>query len=120
MLIPMERIEKAIYSLRGQKVMLDRNLAELYGVETRVLNQAVRRNIERFPEDFMFTLTREEIMRISQTVISSAIDGRGDLKYSKSVTAPACSIPPSTTRRGLVPLFRLDFKTGKSYNSYRL
>ena len=87
MLIPMERIEKAIYLLRGQKVMLDRDLAELYGVETRVLNQAVRRNIERFPEDFMFTLTREEIMRISQTVISSATDGRGDLKYSRSVPA---------------------------------
>jgi hypothetical protein len=83
----MERIEKAIHLLRGQKVMLDRDLAELYGVETRVLNQAVRRNIERFPEDFMFSLTREEIMRISQTVISSAIDGRGDLKYSKSSTA---------------------------------
>jgi hypothetical protein len=45
MLVPMERIEKAIYLLRGQKVMLDRDLAELYGVETRVLNQAVRRNI---------------------------------------------------------------------------
>jgi hypothetical protein len=87
MLVPMERIEKAIYLLRWQKVMLDRDLAELYGVETRVLNQAVRRNIERFPEDFMFTLTREEIMRISQTVISSATDGRGDLKYSRSVTA---------------------------------
>ncbi|MCD6185301.1 MAG: ORF6N domain-containing protein, partial [Deltaproteobacteria bacterium] len=46
--------------------MLDKNLAELYGVETRVLNQAVRRNIKRFPEDFMFALTRDEIMRISQ------------------------------------------------------
>jgi hypothetical protein len=83
----MERLEKAIYLLRGQKVMLDRDLAKLYGVETRVLNQAVRRNIERFPEDFMFSRTHEEIMRISQTVMSSAIDGRGDLKYSKSATA---------------------------------
>jgi len=50
--------------------MLDRDLAELYGVETRVLNQAVSRNIERFPEDFMLSLTREEIVRISQIVIS--------------------------------------------------
>jgi hypothetical protein len=68
--IPAERIEKAILPVRGQKVMLDRDLAVLYGVETRVLNQAVRRNIKRFPPDFMFELTREEIMRISQTVIS--------------------------------------------------
>jgi hypothetical protein len=51
--------------------MLDRDLAQLYGVETRVLNQAIRRNIDRFPADFMFTLTRDEIMRISQIVISS-------------------------------------------------
>ena len=79
--IPAERIEKAILPVRGQKVMLDRDLAVLYGVETRVLNQAVRRNIKRFPPDFMFELTREEIMRISQTVISS------DIKYSKRVHA---------------------------------
>lgn len=55
-LIPVEIIEKKIYLVRGHKVMLDRDLAELYEVETRVLNQAVRRNIERFPEDFMFSL----------------------------------------------------------------
>ncbi len=78
--IPLERIERAIYLIRGQKVMLDRDLAVLYGVETRVLNQAVTRNIRRFPADFMFELTREEIMRISQIVTSS-----GDLKFSKSV-----------------------------------
>jgi hypothetical protein len=71
-LIPLERIERSILMIRGQKVMLDRDLAQLYGVETRALNQAVRRNIDRFPEDFMFRLTREEIMRISQFVISSA------------------------------------------------
>jgi hypothetical protein len=53
--------------------MLDRDLAEMYGVETRVLNQAVRRNIERFPEDFMLALTRDEIMNLSQIVISSRI-----------------------------------------------
>jgi hypothetical protein len=67
--------------LRGEKVLLDRDLAELYGVETRVLNQAVGRNKKRFPEDFMFVLTREEITRISQSVTSSKI------KYSKRVTA---------------------------------
>ena len=80
-LVPVERIERAILLIRGQKVMLDRDLANLYGVETRVLNQAVRRNIQRFPEDFMFELTRNEIQRISQIVTSSKI------KYSKRVHA---------------------------------
>lgn len=59
-LVPVERIEKAILLIRGQKVMLDADLATLYGVETKVLVQAVKRNIERFPEDFMFQLNREE------------------------------------------------------------
>ncbi len=84
-LIPIERIERSILLIRGQKVMLDRDLAQLYGVETRTLNQAVRRNIERFPKDFMFRLTREEIMRISQFVISSAHSGVKTLKFSKNV-----------------------------------
>ena len=53
-------IQSKIYEIRGQKVMLDKDLAELYGVQTKVLNQAVKRNIERFPEDFMFQLTNEE------------------------------------------------------------
>ena len=78
--IPVERIEKAIYLIRGQKVMLDRDLAALYEVETRVVNQAVKRNHERFPPDFMFELSREEIRRISQIVTSS------NLKFSKRVT----------------------------------
>ena len=86
-LIPVQRIEQSILLIRGQKVMLDRDLAQLYGVETRVLNQAVRRNIDRFPEDFMFPLTREEIMRISQIVISSVHPGVKTLKFSKNVMA---------------------------------
>ncbi|MBL7132437.1 MAG: ORF6N domain-containing protein [Candidatus Omnitrophica bacterium] len=77
--ISVEIIATKILEIRGKKVMLDRDLAELYHVETRVLNQAVRRNIARFPEDFMFSLTRKEIKKISQIVIS--------LKYSKSVYA---------------------------------
>lgn len=55
-----EVIKHRIYEVRGQRVMLDRDLAELYGVETKVLNQAVKRNIERFPEDFMFKLNKSE------------------------------------------------------------
>src|SRR5437016_7031264 len=80
-LIPVERIERAIYLIRGEKVMLDRDLAALYEVETRALNQAVGRNRDRFPPDFMFELTREEILGISQIVTSS------NLKFSKRVTA---------------------------------
>jgi type III secretory pathway component EscV len=59
-LVPQELIQSKILHLRGQKVILDRDLAVLYGVETRALNQAVRRNISRFPDDFMFQLTRDE------------------------------------------------------------
>lgn len=80
-LVPIRTVENLIYLVRGQKILLDRDLAALYGVETRVLNQAVRRNAERFPQDFMFPLEREEIMRISQTVISSK------LRFSKNVLA---------------------------------
>ena len=76
-IVPVERIEKAILILRKQKVMLDADLAALYGVETRVLVQAVKRNIERFPEDFMFQLSREEFAVLrSQSVTSSNWGGR--------------------------------------------
>lgn len=68
----LKAIESKIFELRGQKVMLDRDLAQMYGVETRILNQAVKRNISRFPEDFMFQLNDEEWRNLkSQIVISS-------------------------------------------------
>ncbi len=72
-LIPDERIINRIFFIRGKKVMIDKDLAELYGVETRTLNQAVRRNLKRFPDDFMFELTKQE-MEIwkSQIVITSS------------------------------------------------
>jgi len=60
-LVPVERITSKIYLIRNVKVMLDRDLAELYGVETKRLKEQVRRNIERFPEDFMFELTKDEL-----------------------------------------------------------
>ena len=60
-LIPVERIERAILVLRGQKVMLDADRAALYGVEAKALNRAVKRNNDRFPADFVFQLTEEEI-----------------------------------------------------------
>lgn len=70
-IIPTERIERAIFFLRGQRVMLSPHLADLYGVEVRVLVQAVKRNRERFPKDFMFQLNRKEYANLkSQFVIS--------------------------------------------------
>jgi len=75
-------IEKKIYLIRGTNVMLDKDLAELYGVETRVLIQAVKRNIERFPEDFMFQLTKEEFENLRSQIVSSSWGGRRYLPYA--------------------------------------
>ncbi len=76
-LIPMERIENKIYMIRGQKVMIDRDLAELYGVETRLLKQAVKRNIKRFPPDFMFRLTKKELENWRSLIVMSNSDKIG-------------------------------------------
>lgn len=73
-----EEIESKILHIRGKKVIMDKNLAVLYGVPTRILNQSVKRNARRFPEDFMFLLSRNEILRISQIVTS--------LKFHKRVS----------------------------------
>ena len=84
-LIPLDRIERTILFVRNQKVMLDKDLASLYGVETKRLIQAVKRNAERFPEDFMFRLTWEEATILkSQFVISSGQDL--DRSRSQNVT----------------------------------
>ena len=79
-------IQSKIYEVRGQRVMLDFDLASMYGVETRVLNQAVKRNIERFPEDFMFQLTKGEweILK-SQIVMSSFPDNQKDSSLTSQI-----------------------------------
>ena len=74
-------IESLIYEIRGQKVMLDRDLAKLYGVETKVLNQAVKRNIKRFPEDFMFQLSHEEFIDLMSQIVTSSWGGIRKLPY---------------------------------------
>ncbi len=74
-LVPVERIANKIYVIREKKVMLDRDLAELYGVETRRLKEQVRRNIERFPEDFMFELTKEELKNLRSQFATSSWGG---------------------------------------------
>ncbi len=75
-LIPAERIEKAILLIRGQKVLLDRDLASLYGVQVKVLNQAVKRNLTRFPDDFMIQLTSEEMESLRSQFVTLKL-GRG-------------------------------------------
>lgn len=75
-IIPIERIAEKIYLIRDQKVMLDSDLADLYGVETRVLVQAVKRNIERFPESFMFQLRDEEFANLRSQIVMSSWGGR--------------------------------------------
>ena len=80
-LIPDERIMDKIYLIREQKIMLDRDLAELYGVETKVLKQQVKRNLDRFPSDFMFELTKEEFQNWRSQFVTSNSDRMG-LRYS--------------------------------------
>lgn len=80
-LIPSERIERIIVLLRGQKVILDRDLAVLYGVSTKSLKQAVRRNAERFPGDFMLLLDAKEVMALRSQFVTSKTDLRGGSRY---------------------------------------
>jgi len=82
--LPDEIIISKIYLIREQKIMIDRDLAELYGVATKVLKQAVRRNIERFPEDFMFEMSDEEFRNWRSQIVTSNSDSMG-LRY-----APFC------------------------------
>lgn len=78
-LVPVERIERTILVLRGEKVILDADIAGLYGVETKTLVRAMKRNLERFPKDFMFQLTPEEVERLRYQIGTS--NGRGGRRY---------------------------------------
>ncbi len=92
-----EILVSKIYVIRGQKVMIDRDLAELYGVETKVLKQAVKRNIDRFPPDFMFEMTKDELQNWRSQFVTSNSDKMG-LRYSpfcfteQGVTMLACTL----------------------------
>jgi len=81
-LIPQERIEQRIFVIRGQKVMLSTHLAGLYGVEPKVLIQAVKRNIERFPSDFMFLVTKQEFINLKSQFVTSSWGGIRKLPYA--------------------------------------
>jgi hypothetical protein len=74
--VPVELIQRRIFVIRGQKVMLDRDLSELYGVPTKALNQAVKRNLERFPQDFMFQLSVEESENVRSQIVTGSLSHR--------------------------------------------
>lgn len=80
--VPLERITESIFWLRGQKVMLSHDLASLYGVEPRTLVQAVKRNTERFPEDFVFQLEKQEVENLKSQVVISSWGGVRTLPYA--------------------------------------
>ena len=73
--IPVARLDRLIYEIRGQKVMLSTELAELYGVQPKALIQAVKRNIDRFPNDFMFQLTRQEVAILKSQIVTASGGG---------------------------------------------
>lgn len=102
-----EVIKHRTYEVRGMRVMLDRDLAELYGVETRVLNQAVKRNTDRFPADFMFQLTREERDSMSSQIVMTS--GQEDCMSSQIVMTssnkrPKVALPYAFTEHGALML----------------
>jgi hypothetical protein len=80
-IVSVEKIENSIFQIRGKKVMLDKDLAILYGVPTKVLLQAVKRNIKRFPDDFMLLLTRQEVTILRSQIMTSSWGGRRYLPY---------------------------------------
>jgi hypothetical protein len=86
--VPVQQVESLIYLLRGQKAMLDSDLAALYGVPTKVLNQAVRRNLDRFPEDFMFQLSVEELQQMMRSQIVTSSDKKLKNRPKSSVIQP--------------------------------
>ncbi len=83
--IPDELITSKIYLIREQKVIVDRDLAELYGVETKYLKRQVKRNVERFPEDFMFELTKEEFKKWRSQFVTSNSSNKMGLRYAPYV-----------------------------------
>lgn len=90
-------IENIIYFIRGQKVMLDSDLAKLYGVETRTLNQAVKRNLERFPDDFMFQLTQEELKFLRSSLKDHGGQRHAPLVFTENGVAMLSSVLNSKT-----------------------
>jgi len=80
LVVDSKTVQNLVYTIRGQQVMLDSDLAEIYGYEVKALNQQVKRNINRFPEDFMFQLTQEEIDNLKSQFVTSSWGGKRKLR----------------------------------------
>ena len=111
--VVVDNIESLIKVIRGQQVMLDRDLAALYGVETKRLNEQVKRNIKRFPEDFMFQLTKDECLR---SQIATLNEGRGQhLKYRSYVFTENGVAMLSSVLRSDTAIARTTNLTGRAF-----
>lgn len=103
-LIPSETIVSKIYIIRNRKVMLDRDLAKLYGVQTKVLNQAVKRNVKRFPPDFMFQLTVEEFKALRSQIVILEDDENLKSQIVTSSWGGSRTFPFAFTEQGVAML----------------
>ena len=118
-LIQAENITSKIYYVRGHKVMIDSDLAELYGVETRRLKEQVRRNISRFPEDFMFVLTNQEVRNLRSQIATSSWGGTRHIPmvFTEQGVAMLSSVLKSKraiqVNIAIMRTFRLFIKSGK-------
>ncbi len=116
---PVEAIERRILIIRGQRVMLDGDLAELYGVPVKVFNQAVRRNVERFPGDFMFQLTWEEVSELSRSQFVTLKQGE-NIKYRSTVfTEQGVAMLSSVLRSKRAIQVNIDQKIQTLFNAIR-
>ncbi len=117
-----QKIEARIYFIRGLKVMLDRDLAELYGVETRVLNQAVKRNIDRFPNDFMFELTKDEFQNLTSQIVMSSWGGKRHLTYAFTEQGVAMLSSVLNSKRAIyvnIQIMRTFIKLRELFSSHK-
>jgi hypothetical protein len=108
-LISSDGIQGRIFSIRGMQVMLDRDLAELYGVETRVLNQAVKRNIDRFPNEFMFQLTTIEVEHWKSQIVTSNREKMGLVKLPNAFTEQSVAMLAGCLKAKLRSRYHLIF-----------
>ena len=123
LLLAEEAIVNKIYLIRGQKVMLDRDLALLYGVETKVLKQAVRRNLKRFPKDFMFAMTKKELENWRSQIVTSNSGELMGLRYApycfteQGVTMLACILKSDRAIAVNIRIIRIFVKMREMINA---
>jgi len=110
-MLPAESTAKKIYNIHDHKVLLHRNMAELYGVETKILKQAARRNTKRFPEDLMFILSIQEVINLSSQILASS--GGGSRYLSMAFTEQGVAMLSCVLKSGRAVNGRLAFELDK-------